>query len=43
MNLLILALSFGKIEGFAAFAYLTAKATEELKNDPNHKPSTLRA
>ncbi|MGD9293986.1 MAG: hypothetical protein PVI41_03805 [Roseobacter sp.] len=34
-------LSFGTIGFVAVFAYLNARATERLKNDPSHKPSTL--
>ncbi len=41
MEFLLIALSFGTLAGFAAFAYLNAKATEKLKDDPNHEPSTL--
>lgn len=36
-------LSFGTIGFVAVFAYLNARATERLKEDPEHKPSTLCA
>ena len=43
MEFLLIALSFGTLAGFATFAYLGAKATEKLRDDPNHVPSTLCA
>ncbi|MEO1238202.1 MAG: hypothetical protein AAFW64_00795 [Pseudomonadota bacterium] len=43
MEYLLATLSFGTLGGFAVFAYLNARATDKLKDDPNHKPSTLCA
>lgn len=43
MEYLMATLSFGTLGGFAVFAYLNARATDKLKDDPNHKPSTLCA
>jgi hypothetical protein len=36
-------LAFGTLGFVAVFAYLNARATEQLKDDPSHKPSTLCA
>jgi hypothetical protein len=36
-------LSFSTLGFAAVFAYLNARATENLKDDPSHRPSTLCA
>ncbi|MEM6385249.1 MAG: hypothetical protein AAF718_03330 [Pseudomonadota bacterium] len=41
VHVLKIVLSFGTIGFFAVFAFLSARATEQLKNDPNHKRSSL--
>jgi hypothetical protein len=43
METLVMVLSFGTIGFVAVFGYLSARATENLKNDPTHKRSTLCA
>jgi hypothetical protein len=36
-------LAFGTLGFFIVFAYLNSRATEQLKDDTSHKPSTLCA
>lgn len=41
LHVLKIILSFGTLGFVAVLAYLSARATEQLKNDPNHKRSSL--
>jgi hypothetical protein len=41
MEVLLMVLAFGTLGFVTVLGYLGARATEELKNDPSHKPSTL--
>jgi hypothetical protein len=41
LHVLKIVLSFGTLGFVAVFAYLSARATEKLKDDPNHKRSSL--
>lgn len=41
MGTVMTVLAFGTTAFVAIFGYLNARATEQLKNDPTHKPSTL--
>lgn len=41
LHVLKIVLSFGTLGFVAVLAYLSQKATEKLKDDPNHKPSSL--
>lgn len=43
MGTVMTVLAFGTTSFVAIFAYLAARATDALKDDPNHKPSTLCA
>lgn len=43
MGILPMVLAFGTLGFVTVLGYLGARATEELKNDPDHKPSTLCA
>ncbi len=43
MGTLMTVLAFGTLAFVSVVAYLNARATERLKNDPSHKPSTLCA
>ena len=43
MGTLMTVLSFGTLGFVTVFAYLSARAAERMKNDPEHKPSTLCA
>lgn len=43
MGTVMTVLAFGTTSFVAIFAYLAARATEQLKDDPNHRPSTLCA
>jgi hypothetical protein len=43
MEVLLMVLAFGTLGFVTVLGYLGARATEELKNDPSHKPSTLCA
>ncbi|MEM7752401.1 MAG: hypothetical protein AAF230_03250 [Pseudomonadota bacterium] len=41
LHVLKIVLSFGTLSFVAVFAYLSARATEKLKDDPTHKRSSL--
>lgn len=41
LHVLKIVLSFGTLGFVAVIAYLSARATEKLKDDPNHKRSSL--
>ena len=41
LHVLKIVLSFGTLGFVAVFAYLSARATEKLKDDPTHKRSSL--
>lgn len=41
MGTLMTVLAFGTVGFVAVFAYMNARATERLKDDPSHKPSSL--
>ena len=41
LHVLKIVLAFGTLGFVAVFAYLSARATEKLKDDPNHKRSSL--
>ena len=41
MGIVATTLAFGTLGFVTIFAYLNARATERLKNDPSHKRSTL--
>jgi hypothetical protein len=41
MGTVMTVLAFGTTSFVAIFAYLAARATEQLKDDPDHRPSTL--
>lgn len=43
MGELPLVLAFGTLGFVTVFGFLNARATQRLKDDPNHKPSTLCA
>lgn len=43
MGIVATTLAFGTLGFITIFAYLNARATEQLKNDPSHKRSTLCA
>lgn len=43
MGTLMTVLAFGTVGFVAVFAYMNARATERLKDDPSHEPSTLCA
>ncbi|MGA9254690.1 MAG: hypothetical protein WBV78_15240 [Roseobacter sp.] len=43
MGTLMTVLAFGTLGFVTVFAYINARATEQLKNDEAHKPSTLCA
>lgn len=41
MGTLMTVLAFGTMGAVAVFAYINARATERLKHDKTHKPSTM--
>lgn len=43
MGMLPMVLAFGTLGFVTVLGYLGARATERLKNDPAHRPSTLCA
>lgn len=43
MGELMSVLAFGTLGFVTVFAYIAARASEKLKDDPSHKPSTLCA
>ncbi|GGC11210.1 hypothetical protein GCM10011363_29830 [Marivita lacus] len=43
MGTLMTVLAFGTLGFVTVFAYIAARATEKLKEDPSHKRSTLCA
>lgn len=43
MGELMTVLAFGTLGFVTVFAYIAARATEKMKDDPSHKPSTLCA
>lgn len=43
MGTLMTVLAFGTMGAVAVFAYMNARATERLKYDKSHKPSTMCA
>lgn len=43
MGIVATTLAFGTLGFVAIFGYLNARATEQLKQDPSHKRSTLCA
>ena len=43
MGELMTILAFGTLGGFSVLAYISARVTEKMKNDPTHKRSSLCA